>query len=212
VLEFAAGRSDLAPPAREKLDTVTKALTERPELVLQVPGVFDAELDGAALKAANLEAAIDERMAGMRQDPNAALLLASEKRRAAMEALFLERYPREELDALAAAHVAPAATDSATDGTAPAEGRRRSKPAPPPPPPTIDLVGYLDAVRERLVATMQVSPDELAGLANERGQAVTGYFAAAGAIEPGRIQIKEPVAHKDRTDEWVRLRLELSAK
>lgn len=211
VLEFAAGRSDLAPPAREKLDTVTKALTERPELVLQVPGVFDDELDGAALRTAKLEAVIDERMLSMPQDPNAALLLASEKRRAAMEALFLERSAREELDALAAAHTAPSAATDAADATAPADVRSKSKPS-PPPPPALDLVGYLDALRERLVATMLVSPDELAGLANERGQAIAGYFAAAGAIEPGRIQIKEPVAHKDRTDEWVRLRLELSAK
>lgn len=209
VLEFAAGRSDLAPPAREKLDTVTKALTERPELVLQVPGVFDDELDGAALKTAKLEAAIDERMATMTQDPNAALLLASEKRRAAMEALFLEHKTREELDALAAAHMAPAA--AATDGAAPAESSRKSKSA-SPPPPTIDLVGYLDALRERLIGTMEVTPEELSGLANERGKAIADYFAAAGAIEAGRIQFKEPVVHKDRTDDWVRLRLELSAK
>jgi hypothetical protein len=203
LLEFAAGRSDLAPPAREKLETVTKALTERPELILEVPGVFDETLDGAALRLAKLEAAIAERSAQMPQDPNAPLLIASEKRRAVMETLFLERFPRPELEAIAAAHVAPAA---AADGSTPA--------APPAQPPAaaLDLVGYLDALRDRLAAAMEVGVAELTGLADARSQAVAGFFAAGGAIGPDRIQIKEPVAHKDRSDEWVRLRLELGAK
>ncbi len=210
VLEFAAGRSDLAPPAREKLGTVTVALTERPELVLEVPGVFDEEMDGAAMKLAKLEETIAQRTAQMPQDPNAPLQLASEKRRAAMEALFLERFPREEMDAIAAAHVAPAVADG-TVPAAPADDSKGSA-AQPPAAASLDLVAYLDALRDRLVAVTEVTAAELTSLADARGQAIAGFFAASGAIGPERVQLKEVVALDERTDEWVRLRLELSAK
>ena len=211
VLEFAAGRSDLAPPAREKLETVTKALTERPELVLQVPGVYDDVLDGAAMKLEKLETAIAQRSEQMPQDPNAPLLLASEKRRAAMEALFLERFSREEMDAIAAAHVAPAVAG----GSAPAVPHEKAKAAvvqPPAPAPALDLVAYLDDLRDRLVAVTEVTADELTHLAAARVETIAGFFAASGAIGPERVQTKETVALDERTDEWVRLRLELSAK
>ena len=216
VLEFAAGRSDLAPPAREKLETVTKALTERPELVLQVPGVYDDVLDGAAMKLEKIETAIAQRSEQMPQDPNAPLLLASERRRAAMEALFLERFSREEMDAIAAAHGAPAvASDPAP--AASKKKARRAEVQPPAPAPALDLVAYLDDLRDRLVAVTEVTADELTRLAAARVETIAGFFVASGAagygaIEPERIQTKETVALDERTDEWVRLRLELSAK
>ncbi|MGD8308583.1 MAG: DUF748 domain-containing protein, partial [Chromatiales bacterium] len=61
-VEFAAGSAELAPPQREKLEAVAKALRERPQLRVTVHPGFDPDLDGEAIKDLNLRLALARRL------------------------------------------------------------------------------------------------------------------------------------------------------
>lgn len=54
-LDYPAGRAALSPAALKRLDTLAKALTERPALSLEISGRADPEQDGEGLKHARLE-------------------------------------------------------------------------------------------------------------------------------------------------------------
>jgi uncharacterized protein involved in outer membrane biogenesis len=89
-VEFAAGRSDLAPPEREKVLKLSQALAQRPQLKLEVPGVVDREADAAALKDQQLAARVEAEVAGGDQAT----------RRKVLERLLKERAPDVKLDEL----------------------------------------------------------------------------------------------------------------
>jgi hypothetical protein len=55
IIEFEAGSAALDPAAQEKVASISKALTERPGLQLEVPSTFSPDLDGAAIAARRLE-------------------------------------------------------------------------------------------------------------------------------------------------------------
>ncbi len=59
--EFAAGASELQPPAREKLDLLLKGLYERPGLQLEIEGSIDPAADRAALARQKIEEEIRAR-------------------------------------------------------------------------------------------------------------------------------------------------------
>ena len=54
-VDFAMGRADLEKHVRANLDTLAKALTERPSLALEVAGTVDPEADARGLRTAALE-------------------------------------------------------------------------------------------------------------------------------------------------------------
>ncbi|HEU4779315.1 MAG TPA: DUF748 domain-containing protein, partial [Steroidobacteraceae bacterium] len=56
IIEFEAGSAALDPAAQEKLASITRALTERPGLQLEVPTTYSPEADGAIIVASRLEA------------------------------------------------------------------------------------------------------------------------------------------------------------
>ncbi len=60
-IAYEAGRFELLPPEREKLDLLAKALEKRPKLALQISGAYDAATDTRALQIAKLEALVLER-------------------------------------------------------------------------------------------------------------------------------------------------------
>ena len=55
IIEFEAGSAALDPAAQEKIVSITKALTERPGLQLEVPTTYSPDLDRASIAARRLE-------------------------------------------------------------------------------------------------------------------------------------------------------------
>jgi hypothetical protein len=55
IIEFEAGSAALDPAAQEKIVAITKALTERPGLQLDVPTTYSPDLDRASIAASRLE-------------------------------------------------------------------------------------------------------------------------------------------------------------
>ncbi|HET8715644.1 MAG TPA: DUF748 domain-containing protein, partial [Holophagaceae bacterium] len=95
-LAFEPGASRLTPEAQAKLQGLVKALTERPDLQLEVEGAADPAADGAALRRASLDQLIQatawarlKRKAG----EAAAFTPDADQRAAAVKALFLAAHP-----------------------------------------------------------------------------------------------------------------------
>jgi hypothetical protein len=200
-VEFAAADSDISPPSRETLEQLARALAERPELHLEVQGVFDPEIDAAALRERKVDALVAGRLAAPPEPGAAEPTLASERQRAALEALFLERFPREEMEAMLSSHTAP--PQPADPAAAPSKS----------PPPVLDLPAYLDGIRERLIGAQEVSGEEMALLADARAAAIGGFFSAGGGVAPERVRTvaSGPIPKKDAGSNWVRLRLVLGS-
>ncbi len=112
-LAFAPGSTDLTPAAKTKLQTLAKALQERPELRLEAEGAVDPDQDGAALRKTALEALLRRTRAQVLKLSDEPPLPATER----------ERWLRTAFDA---AFPAPKAV-------------KEAKPIPPPPPAEMEL-------------------------------------------------------------------------
>ena len=174
-VEFAPASGEIAPPAREKLGQLARALGERPELVLEVRGVFDEEIDAAELSRQKVDAAVELRIAELPPAAGAEPRLASEARRAALEGLFVERFSADELAALTARYTQPVNV-AAADPAAPAGAA-----------PTLDLSAHLEALHARIAAAENVAATDLTALADARAAAIRDYLAGESGVPAERI-------------------------
>ena len=190
--EFLAGRADLTPPELEKVVKLGEALQQRPQLAIALAGVHDAAVDAPVLRYFRLRDTVFERLerAPADGDDDAGEMLAEEVR-GVLEDLFRERFPGEDLDTLRAAHTAPPPGDP--------EGK-----------PRLDELAYAANLRDRLLESEVIGPDDLRALAEARAEAVRAAFLAAGAIGEERLQLVEPVAVESGDGEWVAMELEVA--
>jgi len=166
---FRAGRSELAPPEREKLDVLAAALTQRPELMLVVGGTYDAEADSQTLRAA----AFDQELAG--------LLDASTED----EAQLLEQ-TRKALEKLAGERI---------EGFSRREQRELfSAPDPETGEQGFDEVAYMANLREQLEALQPVPESELLALADARRDAIIAALTGTGVLDAARITAADATA------------------
>ncbi len=211
--EFAPGSSVLRPGEEAKLQTLVKALTNRPGLSLDFKGGFDAAADGYELKQQKLADVVRRRIWEARRaaDPNlpppAQLVITPEEHDAMVKRLFEEKFP------------------PGTEFGAPLP--KAPPPAPPPPAPKQGLFRRIvsiltfegarrraaeenarakaaeetrketaiaaaaglpvGAMTARLAATMELGDDDLRALAAQRAERVRNYFLTTGKIAPERL-------------------------
>ena len=148
---FLPGRADLTPPELERAAKLAEALALRPELVLEITGVFDRVTDAEALRLARLNDSIEERIAAAGDDDYA------EQRHEVLEALYRERVADEDsrgaLEALREEH---------TSDVVDKESGRSSE--------QFDELAYLAAVEQRLAELIEVTDEELSLLAMRRAE------------------------------------------
>jgi len=188
-LVFDAGRPDLSPPEREKAGKIAEALELRPQLGLQIGGVYAPDADAAALKASQADRAIEERIAAANDDK----AMYAEQRRETVEELLSESLG----DAGAAAvldEVRKAQTTLNDDGKE-----------------QFDAVAYTEALRARLIDAQPLSEEELLALAAAREESVRQAIVGANAELGGRIVSDKPAA-VDIDDERVRMKLTLTGQ
>jgi uncharacterized protein involved in outer membrane biogenesis len=92
-VSFDPGRSALAPPAQEKLKKLAVALAKRPELQLTLHGGVDPAVDGRAINARALRAALAKKLGvtlETGEDPGQ-VSFGDAKTQRALEALAIER-------------------------------------------------------------------------------------------------------------------------
>jgi hypothetical protein len=191
--QFLAGRADLTPPELEKVAQLLQALQQRPELGLEIAGVFDPAIDVPALQYQRLRAVLLERLGEDYADPNSEFQMLSDEIRGALETLFLERHPETPLEEVKASHRAPPADDP--------EGK-----------PVLDELAYSADLRDRLLASEVIASQDLEALANARAEALRDAFFATGEFDESRVVIAAPVASEPEDSEWVYMELGVKAE
>jgi hypothetical protein len=176
LISFPAGKAAIDEAAQQKLDSLVKALSERPGLKLNVPAVFSRELDSAGI--------VESRL---RRD-----VVAAKK-----TALVAKKQPT---DRLGFAEVSADREDYLRQLTTvyrKAWGANAKLPEPIAPPPGVAPVADMleaeiarveQAVRERT----EVTEDDLYALAGVRAEAVQASLLAGTGIDPGRVFLNSP--------------------
>ena len=180
---FVAGDADLRGPEAEDLAKLAEALTQRPELLLEVGAAFDEARDGRAMREQRLDDAISARFEtgeGSDQDGDPVRLI--------MEAMYAE----------AAGPDAPAALQA--EFTSTPEGSDK---------PVLDETGYIEALRAALLEQQVIEEQEFRLLGMERAASVRNYLVESGGLEAARIALAEPGAAPRADDNLVFLKLEL---
>ena len=153
ILQFEAGLAELSPPDREKLVKLAEALSQRPELVLQVPPTTNAAMDRSAMQFAVVDALVDEQMSEKDASPD----MFVKRQRKVLEELYKDTAQDADMKALRASFSRP-----------PTEGAK----------PELDEVAYSADLRRQVAELQPVSDAQLDGLAEDRAGAVMGALLA----------------------------------
>jgi hypothetical protein len=216
--EFAPGAADLQEPELKKLETMVKALTNRPGLSLALEGGFDGPADGHALRQQKLASYVrsriweDQRLTNPNLPPPDELEIAPEAHAAMVKKVFDERFPAgTELGApppaapMTAAAPAPAqkglirrVVDVITFGIfSQDEPSRAAPPKAATAAPIADVTagpGTLttEEMTARLAEAVAVDENDLRALAAARAQRVRDYFLNEGKIAADRLFLTQP--------------------
>lgn len=168
-LGFAPGSSEIFPPDREKLLKLAEAMRQRPELVLEVGGVYVAEADRPALQTQQVDGLLESTIsAGERGGDE----LSSVIRRRATEALFQAAFPETMLESVQAGFM--------VSGPA-AEGEE--------PEMVLDETAYVESLRQQLIVHQPITDQDLMHLAEARADAVLTVLHG-----PGQSLDRSPVS------------------
>ncbi len=163
IIEFAPGSAALEPTARTRLDSVIKALTERPGLELDIPNSYSTATDTPALAERTLQSTLRKRAALADDAP-----LPADP--AALFDLLLAQY-RGELGATSPLPPATAALIAA----------RKSKGA------TLDYGAANAELRAALLERIKVTDTDLQALGTRRAHAIQDVLLHGTNIDPVRI-------------------------
>jgi hypothetical protein len=210
--EFEPGSTEIRPTEVKKLETMVKALTNRPGLSVDLQGSFDPAADAYAMKqtklAANVRRAIWERkrVANPNIAPPAELVITPEEEAAMIKALYDDRFPPGTQfgapvpppPAMVPAPAPPegflpklmaALTGQASreEKAAQEENLRRLAAHAKAIETAVSTGLPLDVMRARLSEVTEVDENDLRGLAQARAQSVRDYFTNVGKIAPERL-------------------------
>ena len=191
--QFLAGRSDLTPPELEKIGLLEEALQKRPELVMEINGAWASNADVPALKFIRLRDTVLQRLGGEKKGLDVEVEMLDESLRGILEDLFAERFPDVELDAVKALHTLPPPDDP--------EGKA-----------VLDQLAYAGDLRDRLLDAENITPEDLAALAQARAQAVYDAFMANGVLDAARVKLGEVAEVESEDGEWIPMELGVAAE
>ncbi|MEX1200720.1 MAG: DUF748 domain-containing protein [Methylophaga sp.] len=183
-IRFRAGRSDLAPPEQEKLLKLVEALSQRPQLALQIPAPFTESADRQALKLTDVEARIEKRL----NETESSQLLAV-KRQQVLQALYRQAGLSPDLQSIRQEFLTGEETDEQTEAQ-------------------LDVLAYNAALKERLIEAEPVTIEQLQTLAEHRQQAVIEFIKQNGELNAKQLQTTESVS-AELNDGWLSLKFEL---
>jgi len=163
-VEFAPGRADITPSAEEKLQTLAKALSDRPALKLDVGGRAPADVDRDGLK----RAALDRALRAQKQKA----LVGKGESAPSLDSLTID-----------AAEYPTYLTAVYDDTKLPDKPRNAIGFAKEIPPADMESL---------LLASYGVDDESLRALANRRATAVKEWFAAKGGIASERMFVVAP--------------------
>jgi hypothetical protein len=181
---FEPGTGSITPPQRETLAKLTEALTQRPQLILQVAPVINPEADTRAMAATLVDDAVAGRIAE-HPEPD---LSRVEQQRQVLEALYDE-----------AGLLPERASVADTHRTATETGETR-----------LDVPAYSADLREALIAAREISDLDLEALAMERIEAIRSTLITVAGLDEGRVETLPTEAVKLNEDGLVQMSLNVS--
>jgi hypothetical protein len=216
-IAFAPGTTRLAPPERQKLQTVAAALAKRPELTLTIEPVFAPQADRTALQSAAVRRAVLTR-SGIHLDPDEApgpLDYGNARVRQAIELLFSERFGDASIRDLRAELAKPNSPASQspvrTDKTETASTSEPNEGARAPAVAKREAAGAARTARvmaQRLTDAYAIDATELDALAVARAERIADELRSAAKLDPTRVGLGAPRAGTDAGD-GVLLKLQL---
>ncbi|MEO8835545.1 MAG: DUF748 domain-containing protein, partial [Caldimonas sp.] len=158
-IDFTPGSASLAPPQREKLDALTKALKQRPLLQLVVSAPYDAHADTLALQQAEVRRELAKRL----------------------------KEPAPGNDGSSVVAFDDPATRSALRAMAGKQGGQDAAAAASSPPSGTDARAAYKAMFDRIARQQSLGPGAAQILATRRAEGIAQYLGGNG-IERGRVQ------------------------
>ncbi len=216
-IDFEPGSDALAPPERQKLEAVARALKERPKLMLVVPPTYAVGNDAPALKSLAVRSDIVRHM-GVELKPGedpGPIDTANPRVQRGVEGALSQRLAPSVIAVLkrrAIESAAPAveSPDRAGASVQPSEGARGATGASgatgtsPGPSPA-----FYRSLVDRMIAEEPLPEQALAQLATRRGEAIVRELTAVGGVSAARVTSGELQKATDGSDKAVPLRLEL---
>ena len=218
--DFAPGNAILLPASEKKLDSLVKALYERPGLQLEIAGSIDPDADRDGLRRAGLDKQIRTRQwTSLRKSERATttpdqITLTPEERAAWMKKLYDEALDKGVINAAfiaantnlaAIAAQIPSRSGKTEKGAtilmkgSPASAPKSSSKAvgvshqPKPAAPT-------DPMETLLLAAIPITADDFEALASDRAKAVRAYLLQTGKVEAARLFLTENQTGGVRSD------------
>jgi hypothetical protein len=188
-IEFAPGNDALAPPQREKLQAVGRALTRRPQLRLVVDGPYAPAVDAPALRrrAARDELARAVGSTAAAGEAAGPIAYESGSTQAALDAMYARYVGASAPSAPPAERAAFAAAPSGKAGA----------------------TGSYPAMFERIAERYPLPAAALQLLAARRAQAIRGYLVSEAGVPAGRVRTGMLDALDDSEREAISATLEL---
>ncbi|WP_300317147.1 DUF748 domain-containing protein [Accumulibacter sp.] len=205
-IDFEPGSAVVAPPERQKLAAVARAMNERQALRLIVPPTYAAAEDRSVLKSRAVRSEIVKQMGielAAGEDPGP-IDTANPRAQSAVEAAFSARYAPAVFAALKrrALDAAPASPAVA----APTAGDGKAAPAAPPPGPP---PAFYQTLLDRLISEQPIEDETLAQLASRRGEAIVAELTTVGGVAAARVALGEARQATAANDQAVTLQLQL---
>ncbi|HEY4248222.1 MAG TPA: DUF748 domain-containing protein [Lacunisphaera sp.] len=207
--DFSPGATELLPSETRKLETMVKALSNRPALNVSLDGSYDAAADTYALKQQKLRQMIRHAIWAQQHEtspsipPPEQLVISPDEQVAMVKQLFDAKFPPgTEFGApLEKAPVVEAppppkkrgffgrVTDVVTLKKLRGHKEEKEKKAEETKPAIEDVAAgpSLEEMTGRLADTMRVTDNDLTALAHARAKAVRDYFINTGKINPERL-------------------------
>ena len=195
-ISFIEGRADLTPPELERAAQIAEALALRPELVLEISGVSDAEADGLALRTAQLDAIVEQRIAALDSTEDNEDMYA-EQLTLVIETLFLE--PQAAADgslALQELRIQFTINSAVDDGEAPVA--------------EFDELAYTNELCRRLISAQSLPETALTSLAKERAENTKLAILEHDENLRDRVNILENRSVAKQSGEMIKMKVSLS--
>ena len=193
-IRFQPGRTEVSPPEQQVLQQLFEALSQRPQLILEIP-LIASEADRLALQTSVVTERINSRIELLSEDAGS----LTERRLTVLEALYTESGLNPSLDDLKLTNTVETSTPNPLTGE-------------PLISQELDIQAYVDDVRNRLIADEPISEQQLASLADSRLTAVQEYLATLGALSESQVRAGESQNPELDDDGWLEMEFGLSSR
>jgi hypothetical protein len=180
-VDFEVGSPELQNHQFEKMINLSKIMTERPEIVLEIYGAVDTVTDGQAMREAKFDSVYNQRLSGKTVTDTTASQNRTDHTKG--QGILEEMYVQANNDSLLNLVKVQFKIDSAGNG---------------------DLRNYLEELRQKLISTQPISEMKFQNLATTRAEAIRNHMMTVHQIPVERIAIKENEIFEEKDRNWVR--------